>query len=410
VTGRILVVDDLAHPRRALAAELAEAGYEVVEAGDGLEAWELFRRLRPDAVVSDVVMPRSDGLDLLSRIRRHSDVPVILFTARASIQSAAAAFRSGADDFVASDELGPGDLLATLEQSMQRTGLAHGAERIEARIVGTSAALRRLRERIHGLASLRSPVLVSGEAGSGRDTAVRALHEYGSSGHGRLYSIAAADALARMKIPDCSAIYLDGIERFPMPAQSFWSRYVHDCEARSFEGTPRVFASSEGPSAMLSAGSDIDQQLRDTLLRYAIELPSLRAIPQDIPLIADALTERLCAKIGRRIKLSAAARSYLARQTLPGNVRQLEDVLERSIAFSRGRQIRRDTVHDVLIELEESLGSIREHHQILEREALIRAIRESGGNITRSAEALGKSRGAVYRLIDKHNIPLRRRH
>ena len=85
------------------------------------------------------------------------------------------------------------------------------------------------------------------------------------------------------------------------------------------------------------------------------------------------------------------------------------DRLERCIAFTRGRQIRRETVRDVLAEVEESLDSIREHHATLEREALMRAIRETGGNITRAAEALGRSRGAVYRLIDKHNIPLRRR-
>ncbi|MDH3213785.1 MAG: response regulator [Myxococcales bacterium] len=102
--GTILLVDDLARPRRALAAELEDAGFAVIQAADGKEAWQRFCERQPDAVVTDMVMPRSDGLDLLSRIRTRSDVPVILFTARGSVQSAATAFKAGADDFLSSPD------------------------------------------------------------------------------------------------------------------------------------------------------------------------------------------------------------------------------------------------------------------------------------------------------------------
>ena len=108
-----------------------------------------------------------------------------------------------------------------------------------------------------------------------------------------------------------------------------------------------AFASAD-PSAALSAGKQLDQLLRDRMLRYAIELPALRTIRDDIGEIADALIERLCDKVGRRVNLSPSSRNYLTQQPWPGNIRQLELMLERSIAFTRGRQIRRDTVHDVL--------------------------------------------------------------
>ena len=408
--GKVLVVDDLERARRALASELSDAGFEVVEAEDGVEAWEQFRVHRPDAVVTDMVMPNSDGIDLLGRIRSQSDVPVILFTARGSIQTAALAFKGGADDFVASDEVEIDDLVVAVSQAIAERSVPRPGDDLADRIIGRSPAVQRLRERVAGLAPLRHPVLVCGEHGSGRDLAIDAIHELGASGHGTLVRIAADQAEARMTIPNCSAIYLDGIEAFPKHAQSFWTRYVEDCEKRAFEGSPRILASSASPTVTLAEGEQIDQLLREHMLRYAIELPALRTISEDIAAISDSLVDRACERIGRRVKLSPAAREFLTQQRWPGNAAQLEQLLERSIAFTRGRQVRRETVQDVLAELEESLDSIREHHSVLEREALMRAIRDTGGNITRTAEALGKSRGAVYRLIEKHNIPLRRRH
>ena len=102
--GIVLVVDDHKRPRRALTTELEDAGYAVVQAGSGSEAWKLFCRHKPHVVITDLEMPRGDGLELLGRIRIRSDVPVILFTARGSLQHASAAFKAGADEFVASDE------------------------------------------------------------------------------------------------------------------------------------------------------------------------------------------------------------------------------------------------------------------------------------------------------------------
>lgn len=407
-TTRVLVVDDLERARKALSNELADAGFDVIEARDGIDAWEQFRTHRPHAVVTDMVMPNCDGIELLAKIRTQSDVPVIVFTARGSIQSAAQAFKEGADDFVASDEVGVDALVATIERAVAGAKQGSASDALRERLAGESPAMQRLRERIAGLAPLRHPVLVCGEAGSGRSAVVAALHAVGSTGSGSLARVGAADAEAKMTIPDCKAIYLDGIERFPIRAQSFWIRYVDDCERRSFEGTPRILASSDGVGGGTAFGTP-DRPLRERMLRYAIEIPALRSIPADIGTIADALVEQLGTKVGRRVRISAAAREYLSAQPWPGNIRQLEQLLERSIAFTRGRQIRRDTVHDVLTELEESLDRIRDHHAQLERDRLFQAIRETGGNVSRAAELLGKSRGAVYRLIEKHEIPIRRR-
>ena len=128
----------------------------------------------------------------------------------------------------------------------------------------------------------------------------------------------------------------------------------------------------------------------------------------DVPAIAGSLVRRIGQSVGRKIRLSAAAVAFLQEQRWPGNVRQLERVLERAVTYSRGRQVRRETVSEVFDELAETLDSIRQRGAIRERQELLHALEVSRGNITRASEILEKSRAAVYRLIEKHGIPLKR--
>jgi DNA-binding NtrC family response regulator len=403
--GTVLVADDQPRARRALANELRDAGFDVCEAENGEQAWDRFRGRRPDVVITDVVMPRSDGLDLLGRIRQVSEVPVILFTAHGTPQAATAAFKRGADDFVCSPDVEIEELVDLIANAVSRTGGSEPHPDLAKRLVGESRAIARTRERLSGLAPLRTPVLVAGELGSGRDTAATALHELGSS---------AGDALVRIDpraprmptnraIP--AAVYLDGIEDFDAEGHAYWQKVIDDGEREGFRGRPRVMASTSVPLPTLSGDEAFARGVGRVLLRFALELPPLRARSEDVPAVAASLVERIGRSVGRQIRLSPAASSYLAAQRWPGNVAQLERVLERAVTYSRGKQIRRETVADVFDELSESLDSIRERGALRERQELLNALEQSGGNISRAAERLGKSRAAVYRLIDKHGIP-----
>ena len=406
--GNVLVVDDQLRARRLLVTELRDAGFEVCEAGNGADGWEAFLRRRPDVVISDMVMPRADGLELLRRIRAQSETPVILFTGYGTPQTAATAFKAGADDFVCSPDVDIEDLVALVADAI--SGIAHAEPRADlaGRFAGKSRAIARVRERLSGLAPLETPVLLAGEPGTGRDTAARCLHDFGSTAQGELVRLEPRSPLLERGSAPPGAVYLDGIDRFPAEAQAWWAQHLEESEAQGFRRRPRVFASTDVPLPASSHAEDFVRGVGRTLLRFAIELPALRDVLEDLPEIAALQVDRIGASVGRRIRLSPAAEQFLGEQRWPGNVAQLVQVLERAISFSRGRQIRRDVVAEVCADLEESLDGIRLRGAARERDDLLRALMKTGGNITRTAEELSKSRPAVYRLIEKHGIPLRR--
>jgi two-component system response regulator HydG len=407
--GTVLVVDDRARPRRALATELEDAGFVVVQASDGVEAWKLFCRHPPDVVITDLVMPRSDGLELLGRIRSRSDVPVILFTAYGTVQSATAALKAGADEFIASPDVGIDDLVEIVASAMGERK-TEPLPALEDRLAGSSQAMVRIRERIAGLSPLWTPVLISGESGTGHDAVANAVHELGSTASTKFHHLPAASVTLRGGIPLSGLVYLDGIENLAKDVQAELAERLLKAEASGFPEGRRIVASTDAHLLSLVREGTFDATLGSALLRFAIDLPPLRDRAEDVPGIADALVAKIGVSIGRRVHLSPAARDFLATRRWPANVRQLEKVLERTVAFSRGRRIRRQVVSEVLCELEDNVQDIREKRGARERSLLVDAIHRTGGNITRTAEVLGKSRSAVYRLLLKHDIPLNREH
>ncbi|MBW2272144.1 MAG: sigma-54-dependent Fis family transcriptional regulator [Deltaproteobacteria bacterium] len=407
--GTVLVVDDHSRPRRALATELEDAGFAVVEAGDGQEAWEHFRGQPPDVVITDMVMPRSDGLELLTRIRAQSDVPVILFTARGSIESAAAAFKAGADDFVASPDVGVDDLVALVAHAVEGGREGQDASEMTARLPGQSAQMCRVRERVAGLAPLWTPVLISGEPGTGRGTVARALHDYGVTAGAGFVAVACTHDTSSLLLPAAGVLYLANIDSLPPRVQSQLVDHLVETETTGFGPGLRIFASTSENLSSLSGKERFDSSLALLLLRFHIQLPPLRARASDIPELANALVQKLAGSLGRnRARLTPAATSFLAGCHWPGNITQIEQVLERAVVFCPDAQIKRGLIADLVQETEDSLASIRERHARMERDDLLETIHRTGGNISQTAEILGKSRSAIYRLIDKHRIPLRR--
>jgi Nif-specific regulatory protein len=257
------------------------------------------------------------------------------------------------------------------------------------------------------MAPLAIPVLLAGEPGSGRSTVARLLHAFGPTADGHLVSADASSFAPERGVPFGSTVYLRDVERLPRAAQMWWLDRLRIQQGANPGSRVRWLASTGDSASIRALTPDFDPELERHLVRFAIRVPPLRERTADLPiLVAD-----LCTRIGRAVGREGACFSPRAVELLtrchwPGNVRELEDVIGRAIVFSPHVVIGRALVLDVLAERAESVDAMRTGHALRERERLIEALRASGGNVTHTAEALGKTRAAVYRLIAAHGIPL----
>ena len=397
----VLVVDDLRSARLALAAELSDAGFRVVEAADGREGWSCFQREAPDLVLSDLVMPKADGLELLARVRAASRVPVVLFTSQGGVPEAVAALKGGADDFVVSRDAGLAELVGLARRFAAPTPARDIGQLVDW-VAGGSPAIQRTRERIVALAPLCEPILVVGEPGSGRDTAARALHELGSPNSA--FVCASRPQLGKiLSAPPKGTVYLDDLEVLDAHEEALLaSRLEGGAETRWLAAaTPRWLARVED--------GEVDARLAERFGRFRVPLPALRDRPEDVPRLARQLAERCGRALGRaRHHFSDAGLARLRREPWPGNVAELARVVEKAVAFASSPAITSSDVEEALGEVRLSLEVLRERQQIDERERLLEALRRAAGNVTRAAERLGRSRQAVYRMAEKHGVPLRR--
>jgi two-component system response regulator AtoC len=393
----VLVVDDRRESRALVASELARAGFRVTQAEDGHEAWGAFRRDPPDLVVSDLRMPRADGLELLRRIRRVSSVPVLLLTAYGDVPTAVVAMRAGASEFMTFPE----DLeqLSRQARRLVASRCDDAEANVSALLVGRSPAMRRVRERVRALAPLALPVLVAGERGSGRDRVVQALHALGRPDR-------EADApLVRVRCgedaqpapPPGSVVYLDEVGRLDLPQQACWEQRLR---TGNDGGAPprfrRVYASTcEDLTRRVREGSFLPALARP-LSRFTIQLSPLRQRREDVPALVTALVGEIGRSLGRdRCRVQPAALTALKARSWPGNVAELARVLEKLVAFSPGGEISGRRVRAVLREMPESVDSLRRSRKAQQREELVRLLEECGGNLAEVARRLGLSRGAV---------------
>jgi DNA-binding NtrC family response regulator len=274
---------------------------------------------------------------------------------------------------------------------------------IEQHLIGSSPALRRLRSQLRGLGGLPFPVLFTGEPGSGRRQAARALHAAGPLASAPLLELDARDPLPREGLPARGSVILLGVEGLSEEAQSYWSRI-----ARGRALGPRLLATAPASFPALAPG-DFDPELLAALLRFSVQVPALRQRRGDIPELARHFAAEAARELGRPgQRLSDAAVAALREAHWHENVAELRRVIERTLAFSTREEVGGDEVAAVLSEARPSVDALRERHRVEERETLLRALADHGGNIARAAQSLGRSRAALYRLAEKHGIALQR--
>ncbi len=397
----VLLVDDRIEARAAIGARLEEAGFEVVEAEDGIHGWKRFQETKPDLVVTDLRMPRSDGIQLLRRIREISSVPVVLITAYGDVPTAVTAMKGGAQEFFTF----PDDLKALVERAMALVQSSHReaeTEEIEGRITGKSEAMRRVRERIVGLAPLRVPILVAGEAGSGRSQVVSTLHLLGNGSRERI--VLADPDEPRPLRRENESVFLDHVEHFPMDAQAFWFNQIQEMEHRE-NSIGRLYASTSRDLVEQATHGEFLTELAAQLVRFTVPLVPLRDRIDDLDQLVPLLVNQIGNAMGRdSIHVAPDALKALKAHAWPGNVRELAQTLERVIAFTNSGRVTEDQVEEILGQSQRNVRSLRERRTREQREELVALFEQCGGNIAEVARRLDLSRGAVTYRAQKFGL------
>ena len=444
----ILIADDQPDVLEALRLLLRAEGYQIDTAASPDDILLALERREYDAILMDLNYARDttsgeEGLNLLLRIREISgDTPVVVMTAWSSVELAVAAMRRGARDFVQK----PWDnarLLTTMKTQIDLARALRKNRRLEEEnfllrdaraegMIASSSVMQPVLDMIARIGPSDANVLITGEHGSGKEVVARALHSLSRRrekplivvnagglsegvfeselfGHVRgAYTDAKTDRAGRFELAEKGTLFLDEIANVSLNLQNRLLRVLETGEyervgsSKTLRADVRIISATNADLAAEAAAGRFRQDLLYRLNTIEIHLPPLREREADIPLLADHFMRRYAARYGRRLSgFDKSAMRSLIKHSWPGNIRELEHAVERAALMADGDVIRSSDL-GLNPEKKNSPGiddlGLEEVEQLLIQKALARF----DGNVSRAAEALGISRGALYRRLQKH--------
>ena len=447
----LLVVDDEKHQRESLQAILEDEGYKVTSAGDGREAIAKAGEVRPEVVLTDLKMPGLSGMDVVRQLTEGALPPrVILVTAHGSVERAREAHKLGAFDYMSKPVVAD-ELLFRVERAVEAFRLAEKNLRLERRlrndgleaIVGDSAAMREVFRLVEKIAPTNSTVLIRGESGTGKELVARAIHARSARGSRPFSAIncaaipenlleselfghekgafTSADSrkLGLFEAANQSTLFLDEIGDLSLPLQGKILRCLQEKELKRVGGNETipvdvrvVAATNRDLEAMMKTGQ-FREDLFYRLNVIPIVLPPLRERASDIPALVQRFLEKANATHGTAVTaIEPAALELFCRHTWPGNVRQLESVVERAILLSEGGVVRAEDL-PVEIRLQTAPASRPYGFEIpgegidieeFERQLIVQAMERSGWVIAKAARLLGLSYRTLQYRLEKFGI------
>ncbi len=441
---RILVVDDEPVQREMVSGFLKKQAFDVVAAETGARALELFRQDSIDLILTDQKMPHMSGLDLLQAVRAiNPEIPVILMTAFGSIEAAVSAIRGGATDYL-TKPLNLDELLYRIRQVSDRYRIINEnrelrealreRHRIEG-IIGESGQMLEVLSLVRRVAPSEATVLIRGESGTGKELIARAIHFASPRASGPLVKVNCAalpEALleselfghekgaftgaigsrqGRFELANGGTIFLDEIGDLPLHLQAKLLRVLQEREyekvgsSRPVKVNVRIMAASHRPLEDLIKAGQLREDLYFRLNVVTILIPPLRERRSDVALLMDHFLRHFADKNGKTIRgLTHEARDILLRYDYPGNVRELENIIERAVVLTRDDVIGSGdlplTVQEPEISDRDTETNLTVAVEALERRMIRDALARSDGVQTRAAELLGMSERALrYKLI-----------
>ena len=452
--GAILVVDDEPLKRITLQIELSEAGYTVYDAAEPLAALRLLDSKPVDVVVTDLKMPGMDGLTFLEHVNaRRPDVHVIMMTAYGTVETAVAAMKRGACDYI-TKPFTTQELLGRIEpvlmcraggDSAGDTSVSGDAVQQLGRLIGCSHPMRNLFEQIRMVADSERTILVQGESGTGKELVAEAIHEHSRRcnkplikfsfaalqptvleselfGHEKgAFTGAIRQKAGRFELAHGGTLFLDEVDDIPPDLQVKLLRVIEHQEFERVGGEQpvradvRLVCTTKKDLRQLVQQGQFRQDLYYRLHVIHLLIAPLRDRIDDIPILANHFVAKHASVVqsGRVPVVSPHALELLMRHTWPGNVRELEHVIERALAFCDGDQLGPQYIPP-LGEPEAAARQMAAFHEIpkpltdavadVESKLIASAIRQADGNQAQAAQILGIPRTTLRDKIAKYAI------
>ncbi|MDQ3036376.1 MAG: sigma-54 dependent transcriptional regulator [Myxococcota bacterium] len=447
--AKILVVDDQRNMRTTLSLMLRGAGHDVSEGADGDEACEKVQGDSYDLVLTDLKMGGRDGIEVLRHTKEASPLTeVIVMTAYGTIESAVEAMRIGAYDYI-QKPFSEEELLVKVDRAVEKRTLA-GEVRVMAaefrerygfgNIIGRSGAIREVLARIVRIAPTDTTVLITGESGTGKELVARAIHvnstradkpfvsvncaaisetllESELFGHVRgAYTGAVATRKGLFEEANGGTFFFDEIAETPPAFQAKLLRAIQEGEIRRLgDNKPvnvdvRIIAATNQELQEAIAEKRFRQDLYYRLNVARFHLPPLRDRREDIPPLAEFFKEKYAKKMRRRVELGEGVVDYLQRYDFPGNIRELENMVEQGVALSVDARVRLDDIVPLDAQPKTAsapsggLESLQDVVDRAERDAIAAVLREVDGNKEKAAEVLGLSATTLWRKMKRLNV------
>ncbi len=449
----ILVVDDEKSMRLVLSAMLKKEGYQVAVAADGFEALDLIKKQDISVVVTDLKMPRLGGIGLLRRvIEKYPSLPVIIITAHGTIANAVEAVKKGAFDYI-TKPFDQEDLKNVISKAVNTKSLSDRDVVLDSMedghytLIGTSKPMLEIYDIVKTVAPTPTTILITGETGTGKELIARAIHENSARKEGPFIKINCAaipenlmeselfghekgaftgavhKKLGRFEQAHKGTLFLDEIGDLPKDMQAKLLRTIQD---REFERVGGVQTIKVDVRLVAATNRDLLQDVRNKRFRedlyYRINvlpilLPSLRERKNDIPLLVEHFIDKFNRKLGRHVRrLEPEVERFFREYDWPGNIREMENLLERLILLAND-----DTIHyeelpaDILnqpqaevISPEAEQGSFKEivkgQAEAVESHIIGRVLEQCGKNVTRAADRLGISRKGLQLKMIKYGL------
>ncbi|CAN1502859.1 AtoC Response regulator containing CheY-like receiver, AAA-type ATPase, and DNA-binding domains [Methylophilaceae bacterium] len=440
-----LIVDDEADIRELLVMTLERMDIDTFSASGLEEAKQLLKQRQYALCLTDMQMPDGSGLDLVNYISEfHAGLPVAVITAHASADNAVSALKAGAFDYL-SKPISLKQLRPVIEFAIKLTTQNNSSTTSTIEMLGESESMGYVRSMITKLARSQAPVYISGESGSGKELAAKLIHKNSSRAEGAFVAVncgaipenlmeseffgykkgsftgASQDKEGLFQAASGGTLFLDEVADLPLPMQVKLLRAIQEKKVRMVGGTSEesvdvriISATHKNLTEMMDAGL-FRQDLYYRLNVIQLKIPALRERQEDIPLLANMLLIKVCASHNTEIpKIDNKALAYLAKLQFPGNVRELENMLERALAMSDGKTITIDDLgnenkYSTAQSLERDFKTtfsdqatalnLSDYLEDVERTAIISALNKTNNNKTAAAKLLGVSfRTLRYRL------------